>query len=148
MILACRLLLLLKQVFIATLHEFQLRSAPSPASVIHNGLESREKGDGVVNSRGVHSPSNLRQCCISPLFQIPSFFRKNSQTPPSVENFHNFTFFEKISRFSSAKISDDLFSHRLKISNFYNIFDLSVIFPLFRINFHFPLLLQIPLLIS
>src|SRR6218665_925109 len=37
----------------------------------------------------------------------------------SVENFLNFTFSQKKFRFSSAKISDDLFfSHRPQISNF------------------------------
>src|SRR6218665_2506822 len=49
-----------------------------------------------------------------PLFQISLLFPTNLSD--SVENFPNLTFSRKISRFSSAKISDDLFlSHRLKI---------------------------------
>jgi len=37
-------------VFIAPLQHCLLRSAPSTASVKHNGLEGREEGDGVINT--------------------------------------------------------------------------------------------------
>ena len=43
------LLLLLQEFYIAPLQDCLLRSAPSPASVKHNGLEGREEGDGVMN---------------------------------------------------------------------------------------------------
>ena len=33
---------------LAPLQDCQLRSAPSPASVKHNGVEGREEGDGVM----------------------------------------------------------------------------------------------------
>jgi len=33
----------------APIQDCLLRSAPSPASVKHNGLEGREEGDGVIN---------------------------------------------------------------------------------------------------
>ena len=55
----------------------------------------------------------------------------------------NLTFSWKISWFSSAEISDDLFSHRPQIFNFPPIFAVSVHFPLFRENYYFPLLWQI-----
>src|SRR6218665_2466783 len=56
--------------------------------------------------------------CISPCFrfQIPPIFGKFSD---SEENFHNFTFSRKISSFSFAEISDDLFlviDHKFRIS--------------------------------
>jgi len=75
----------------------------------------------------------LRQWCI-PLFQIPSVSEKFSH---SVENFPNFTFSRKIFRFSSTKISDDLFSflvnnHKFRIPLF-SLFQ--YIFPLFRQNY-------------
>src|SRR6218665_2243988 len=53
-------------------------------------------------------------------FRFPPIFDKFSD---SVENFQHFTFSAQISRFSSAKISDDLFfSHRPQILNFSPIF--------------------------
>ena len=62
-----------------------------------------------------------------PLFQTPPISEKNSDF---VKIFQNLTFSRKISRFSSAEISDDLFfSHRPQISNFPPIFALSVHFP-------------------
>src|SRR6218665_3294460 len=53
----------------------------------------------------------------TPCFRFPpAIFDKFSD---SVENFQHFTFSRKISRFSSAKFSDDLFfSRRPQISNF------------------------------
>src|SRR6218665_14905 len=62
---------------------------------------------------------------VSPLFQIPPIFKKCSD---SVENFLNLTFSRKISRFSSAKISDDLFlvlNHKFRIP------------PIFPVSVHF-----------
>jgi len=67
----------------------------------------------------------------------------------SVENFPNFTFSRKISRFSSAKISDDLFlSHRLKILIPPPIFTVSLHFPLFRENYYSPYFCKFPPLFS
>ena len=85
----------------------------------------------------------LRPWCISPLFQIPPYFRNFSY---SVEIFQNSSFFRKISRFSSAKISDEpFFSHRPQMSNFLTIFPASH-FPLFRKNYYFlPTLTNFPL---
>jgi len=62
-------------------------------------------------SRGVHP---LRQWCIFPLFQNSPLFPKNFSDP--VQNFPDLTFVTKKIRFSSAKISDDLFlviTHKL-----------------------------------
>src|SRR6218665_1105639 len=82
-----------------------------------------------------------------PVSDFPSVFEKNSD---SAENFHNFTFSRKMSRFSYAKISDDLyfflFSHRpQQISNFPSLISnfplfpsASVPFPLFSETFYFP----------
>ena len=77
-----------------------------------------------------------------PLFQISLLFPTNLSD--SVENFPNFTFSRKISRFSSAKISDDLFlSHRLKIliPHLFSLFH--YILPPISRKLSFPLLLQI-----
>ena len=82
-------------------------------------------------------PSPLRPWCISPLFPIlPSVFENFSD---SEGNFHNFTFSRKISWFSSAEISDDLFlviDHKFWISPIFSLF--LYIFPLFRENYYFP----------
>src|SRR6218665_1669285 len=62
------------------------------------------------------------------LFQISPIFEKKSD---SVENFLNFTFSRKISLFSFAKISDDLFlviDHKFRIPP-----------PIFSVSVHFPL---------
>jgi len=91
-----------------------------------------------VSFRGIHPL--LKQWCIFPLFQIPPYFQKNFKT---VENFINFIFSRKISRFSPAIISDDLFlSHRPQILDS-PIFPVSVHFLLFRKNYYFPLLWKI-----
>jgi len=81
-------------------------------------------------------PSPLRSRCISPCFRFP-LFSKKFQT---VENVKNFTSSWKISRFSSAKISDDLFifSHRPQISNFPLFSLFQYISSLFRENYYFP----------
>src|SRR6218665_4031973 len=61
-----------------------------------------------------------------PVSDSPTIFEKFSD---SVENFQNVTFSRKISQFSSAKISDDLFfSHPPQISNFHPLFPVSVHF--------------------
>src|SRR6218665_2510535 len=57
----------------------------------------------------------------------------------SAKNFPDFTFSEKISRFSSTKISDDFFSHRLQISKFPPQFRS---YPLISGQFLIPLLFQ------
>ena len=59
-------------------------------------------------------------------------------------NFLSVTFSRKISRFSSAKISDDFFSHRPLISNFPSVFPVSVHFPLFRENYYSPTFKNLP----
>src|SRR6218665_2271874 len=74
-----------------------------------------------------------------PCFRFPPIFEKISD---SVENFPNFTFSRKISRFSSAKISHDLFlviDHKFRISPLFSLFH--YISPLFLENYYFlPLL--------
>jgi len=68
-------------------------------------------------------PSPLRQWCISPLFQISPLFSKKCFD--SVENFPNSTFSRKLFRFSSAKLSDDLFlviNHKFRISPLFLLF--------------------------
>src|SRR6218665_3613909 len=67
----------------------------------------------------------------SPLFQISPYFRKNFQTL--------WKFSRKLSRFPSAKISNDLFflSHRPQISNFPLFSPFQYISPLFRENYYF-----------
>src|SRR6218665_2587636 len=62
-----------------------------------------------------------------PCFRFPPIFEKFSD---SVENFTNFTFSRKISRFSSAEISDDLIlvtDHKFRILP-----------PIFPVSVHFP----------
>ena len=82
-------------------------------------------------------PSPLRQWCIPSLFQISPLFPK--KCPDSVENFHNFTFSTKKFRFSSDKISDDLFYSSTTNLQFPPIFSVSVHFPLFSPTFaNFP----------
>jgi len=85
-------------------------------------------------------PSPLRPWCISPsVSDFPPIFDKFSD---SVENFQTFTFSRKMFRFSSAKISDDLFCHTPQISNCPPIFPVSVHFLLFRENYYFPTTLK------
>src|SRR6218665_2691766 len=67
----------------------------------------------------------------SPCFRFPPYFRKNVQI---LKFFHNFTFFRKISRFSSAKISDYL---SLVIDHKFRIFT-----PIFPASVHFPPVLR------
>src|SRR6218665_639914 len=43
------IIIIITIVFIAPLQDCLLRSASSPASVKHNGLEGREEGDGAIN---------------------------------------------------------------------------------------------------
>src|SRR6218665_3975722 len=90
---------------------------------------------------GVHPPEAMMH--FPSLFQIsPHIFEKFSD---SEENFQNFTFSRKISRFSSEKISDDLFlviNHKFRVPP---IFPVSVHFhPVSRKLLFFPLLLKIP----
>src|SRR6218665_999952 len=81
-------------------------------------------------------PSPMRPRCIPSLFQIsPSIFEKFTD---SLKIFPNCTFSRKISRFSSAKISYDIFCHRPQISNFPPIFPLSVRFPPVSLQLLFP----------
>src|SRR6218665_1006274 len=62
-----------------------------------------------------------------PILDIPHIFKKFSD---SVENFQNFTFSRKISRFSPAKISDDfvnfliflVIDHKFRISPLFSLF--------------------------
>ena len=71
-----------------------------------------------------------------PFFRFPPIFEKFSD---SVENFQNFTFSRKNFRFSSAKISYDVFlviDHKFRISPYFLCFPVS---PLFRENYYFPL---------
>jgi|SRR6218665_3012676 len=70
-----------------------------------------------------------------PVSDFPSVFEKFSD---SMEKFQNFTFFRKISRFSSAKISVELFlaiDHKCQISPYFPCF---TAFPPFRENYYFP----------
>ena len=80
-------------------------------------------------------PSHLRPWCISPLFQIPPIFETFSD---SVENFQNVIFSRKISPFSSAKISDDLFLVINRKFRIPPIFPVSVHFPPVSRKFIFP----------
>ena len=79
-------------------------------------------------------PSPLRQWRISSCFRFPLFLNFFD----SVENFPNFTFSRKIFRFSSAKISDDIFfiNHNFRISPLFSLFQ--YISPLFRQIILFP----------
>ena len=77
------------------------------------------------NPRGIHPP--WVNDAFPPCFRFPLFPKKFSD---SVENFPNFTFF-KFFRFSSAKISYDLF---LVINHKFRIFP-----PSFPISIHFPI---------
>ena len=73
----------------------------------------------------------------SPVFRFPLFTKNFSD---SVENFPNFTFSNKIYRFSSARISDDFFSaidHKFRIPPIFAI-PIYFTFPLFREILHFP----------
>ena len=73
----------------------------------YNGLEL------IQRSMGVHPPEAMIHF---PLFQISPIFSTNFQT---VENLKNVTFSRQIFRFSSAKISDDLFlviDHKFPVS--------------------------------
>ena len=75
-------------------------------------------------------PVPLRQNVAFP--SVSDFHPISEKVFKLMENFHNFTVSEEISRFSSAKISDDLFfSHRQQIWNFPPIFVVSVHFPYF-----------------
>src|SRR6218665_3774045 len=51
---------------------------------------------------------------------FPPYFQTHFSD--SLGNFTNFTFSQKIFRFSSAKISDDLFSHQLQIHPYFACF--------------------------
>jgi len=88
-----------------------------------------------AGSKSVH-PS-LGNDAFPSLFQISSLFPKNLSN--SVENCPNFTFSEKKSRFSSAKIFDDLFfSHRPQIFLFPLYFHFFSPFPPFQRKSSFP----------
>src|SRR6218665_545464 len=94
--------------------------------------------------------------CMQPEASIPSetmmHFPPVSDFPPIFDKFsdfekifYNFTFSRKISSFSSAKISDDLF-YQPQISNFSPIFAVSVHFhPVFRKLFFPPYFDKFPL---
>ena len=81
----------------------------------------------------------------APLFQIfPPIFEKCSD---SVLNFRTCTLFRKISRFSSAKIYDDLFLviDQPQISNFPHYFaSFSTFSPLFCENYYSPTFTNFP----
>src|SRR6218665_2212822 len=71
-------------------------------------------GPPKVLTRGVHPSEAMMH--FPPVSDFPPIFEKCSD---SVENFQNVTFSRKMSRFSSAKISDDLFlviDHKFRIS--------------------------------
>src|SRR6218665_2879971 len=70
-----------------------------------------------------------------PCFRFPPYFLKIFR----LENFQTFTSSRKISRFSSAKISDDLFlviDHKFRIFPLFPLFQ--YISPLFPENYYFP----------
>src|SRR6218665_465905 len=71
-----------------------------------------------------------------PLFQIPPIFEKSKNFQTLWKIFKILPFSRKISRFSSAKISDDLVF--LVIDPLFSLFQ--YISPLFRENYNFPLL--------
>jgi len=88
---------------------------------------------------GQGRPSPLRQWCIFPSVSDFPLFPINFSD--SAENFPNLTFSPKMFRFSTAKISDDLFlviHHKFQISH--PIYPLSIHFPPISGNF-VPLLL-------
>ena len=96
-------------------------------------------------------PSPLRQWCIPhvsdfpPCFRFLPYFRKFFSLRGKFSQFYLFPQNFKISRFSSAKISEDLFWSLTRPTNFEfpPISAVSVHFSLFRGNSYFPLLLQI-----
>jgi len=103
--------------------------------IVHSTVPGAKSKGGQDQGR----PSPLEAMMyLPPVSDFPPLSR-NFQT---LENLENFTFSRQISRFSSAKISYDLFcfSHRPKISNF-PLFPLfQYISPLFPENYYFPLL--------
>src|SRR6218665_2337410 len=87
--------------------------------------------------QGRASPPKAMDDAFSLCLGFPPILEKISDT----ENFSKCYFFS-----TSAKISDDLFlviDHKFRISRLFSIFQ--YIFPLFRENFYFPLLLTISL---
>ena len=80
-------------------------------------------------SRDVHPPDAMMH---SLCFKFPLFPKK---VLDSVENVSNFTFSQKISRFSSAKM---FFSHLPQFFLFPTIFAVSIHFPLFQEILLFP----------
>jgi len=100
----------------------------------HLPTYSFEISSSLTNTRGVHPP--LWPWCIFPLFQIFPYFRHIFRLRGK---FSKFYLSRNIFRFSSAKISDDLFlSHRPQISNFPLFSLFRYISPQFRENYYFP----------
>ena len=94
----------------------------------------------LTKTRGVLPPETMMH--FPPYFRFPSLFSKNFQTLWKI--FELLPFPEKISRFSSAKISDNLFlvtDHKFQIAPLFCLFQ--YISPLFRENYYFPLLWKI-----
>src|SRR6218665_2404065 len=86
----------------------------------------------MVYGRGVRPPEAMMH--FPPVSDFPTIFDKISA---SVENFQNVIFSRKSFRFSSAKISDDLFlviDHKFRISPYFPCFST---FPPVRENYYF-----------
>ena len=122
---------LLQHSFKVTTQKCSLPSAAEKKSVV-DIVECVRMDPG---DRGVHPPEAIIH--FPPCFRFPPIFDKFSD---SEENFQNFTFSRKFFRFSSAKISDDLFQLSTTNFEFPPIFPVSVHFTLFRENYYFPLL--------
>ena len=81
----------------------------------------------LVSSKNAGASIPPRQWCIPPCFRFPPISEKFLKL---VENIPSFIFSERFFRFSSAKISDDLFvSHRLHILEIHPYFSCFITFP-------------------
>src|SRR6218665_397736 len=109
--------------------------------------EDNNSADEQLPSLGASTPPEAMMHF--PLFPISSLFPK--KISDFLENFPNVTFSDKISRFSSVKISDDLLlvMTSLQIWNFPTYFRYFIAFPLhISEKIDFPLLLKISPMIS
>ena len=86
-----------------------------------HGRKEQRRAPGQTFIKKVHFPSGasipLRQWCIPPCYRLALFPK---QFWHSVENFPDSTFSEKYFRFSSAKISDDLYFFLVVDYTFWN----------------------------
>ena len=101
--------------------------------VAHNKENEDKEEIAVIIRKSTRSGASIpsEATMHSPCFRFHPYFRKISQTP--WKTYPNFTFSRKISRFSSAKISDDFFSHQMTTSFEFPVFSLfHYISPLFR----------------